>query len=64
MAAAVTSTGARKKDAAGLRLDNNLRNEWNNTALHAACWRETRLDIVIALTRLSSWETVYWNKGP
>ena len=40
------------------RLDTNLRNKWNNTALHRACWHKAPLDIVITLVRLSSWETV------
>ena len=39
-------------------LDTNLRNKWNDTALNLACYYDAPLDIVIALVRLSSWETV------
>ena len=39
-------------------LDTSLRDEYNSTALHLACWYDGPLDIVITLVRLSSWETV------
>ena len=39
-------------------LDTNLRERGNETALHYACYYGAPLDIVIALVRLSSWETV------
>jgi len=39
-------------------LDTNLRDGGNWTALHYACQFDTPLDFVIALVRLSSWETI------
>ena len=39
-------------------LDTNISSKNNFTALHCACWSGAPLDIVMSLTRLSSWETV------
>ena len=39
-------------------LDANIRNGANRTALHISCVWDAPLDVVIALVRLSSWETV------
>ena len=39
-------------------LDTDICDEWDYTPLHSACYRGAPLDIVIALTKRSSWETV------
>ena len=39
-------------------LDTDIRTGNNVTALHWACWTDTPLDIVIIVTKLSSWETL------